>query len=96
MTSFRILLILIFTIVFIFLLGFIDFKIITPLLPLSDDICFYHTNTPPAWVELFYLDSLGHPEPPFTGLHMLILLLMSLILGVYTGIKIDKWLLKRK
>jgi hypothetical protein len=40
MTGGRFLLILIFTILFIFLWEFIDFEIITPLLPLPDDICF--------------------------------------------------------
>jgi ABC-type antimicrobial peptide transport system permease subunit len=95
MTNFRVLLIIIFIIVFIFLFGYIDFEIITPLLPLPEDICFYHTNTPPTWIKLFYLDSMEHTEPPFSVLHILILFLISLILGVYVGIKVDKWLFKK-
>ena len=95
-TSFRILLIVIFTIIFIFLLGYIDFEIITPLLPLPDDICFYHENEPPTWINLFYLDNIGHTEPPFSTLHILTLLLLSFVLGIYAGIKIDKWILSKE
>jgi len=90
----KIFLILTFETIFIFFWGFIDFVIITPLLPLPDDICFYHTNTPPIWVKLFYLDVMEHTEPPFSPLHILLLLLLSLISGFYVGIKVDKWLLK--
>jgi hypothetical protein len=96
MTAFRILLSIIFTVAFCFIIGFIDFEILTPLLPLPNDICFYHTNTPPTWVRLFYLDSSGHTEPPFSGLHLLVLFFVSLLIGVLIAIKLDKWLLKQQ
>ncbi len=96
MTSFRLLLIIIFTALTLFIFGYIDFKILTPLLPLPEDICYYHTNTPPTWVRLFYLDSSGHPEPPFNGLHILTLLVISLTVSIYLAAKTDKWLIKRE
>jgi hypothetical protein len=96
MTALRILLCIIFTAVFIFIIGYLDYKVLTPLLPLPDDICFYHTNSPPTWVRLFYLDSSGHIEPPFSGLHISVLFFVSLFIGVLTARKIDKWLLKRQ
>lgn len=96
MTAFRILLIIIFTVLTLFVFGYIDFNILTPLLPLPDDICFYHTNTPPTWVRLFYLDSSGHAEPPFSGLHIMTLFAISLITSIYLAFKTDKWLTNRK
>lgn len=96
MTAFRILLSIIFTVVFGLIIGYIDFEILTPLLPLPNDICFYHTNTPPSWVKLFYLDSSGHTEPPFSGLHISILFFISLFIGVLTASKLDRWLIKRQ
>lgn len=96
MTAFRILLIIIFTVLTLFVFGYIDFNILTPLLPLPDDICFYHTNTPPTWVRLFYLDSSGHAEPPFSGLHIMTLFAISLTTSIYLAFKTDKWLTNRK
>jgi len=96
MTAFRILLCIVFTTIFCFVFGYLDYKVVTPFLPLPDDICFYHTNTPPTWVTLFYLDSSGHTEPPFSGLHILTLLLISLTVGMLLAIKTDNWLLKRQ
>jgi hypothetical protein len=87
---------MIFTIAFCFVIGYIDYVILTPLLPIPDDICFYHTNTPPTWVRLFYLDSSGHTEPPFSGLHISALFFAGLFIGVLTARKVDNWLLKRK
>jgi hypothetical protein len=95
MTAFRILLIIIFFVPTIFIFGYFDFYILTPLLPLPDDICFYHTNTPPTLVKLFYLDSSGHIEPPFSGLHILTLFAVSLATSIYLAIKTDKWLKTR-
>jgi hypothetical protein len=95
MATFRILLIIVFTILTIFIFGYIDYNILTPLLPLPEDICFYHTNTPPAWVRLFYLDSSGHAEPPFSGLHVMTLFALSLTISNYLAFKTDKWLKNR-
>jgi hypothetical protein len=95
MTAFRVLLILIFFVLTVILFGYFDFYVLTPLLPLPDDICFYHTNTPPTWVKLFYLDSSGHAEPPFSGLHILTLVLVSLTTSFYLSFKTDKWLKNR-
>ncbi|MCL2328462.1 MAG: hypothetical protein FWC39_08105 [Bacteroidetes bacterium] len=95
MTAFRFLLIVVFTIIFAFILGYIDFVIITPLVPLPEDIYCYHEIDPPLWIDLFYLDNMGHPEPPFSGLHMFLLLAISAVLGIFAGVKIDKWLSKK-
>jgi hypothetical protein len=92
MTTFRILLIIVFTFLTILIFGYIDYNILTPLLPLPDDICFYHTNTPPTWVRLFYLDSSGHTEPPFGGLHIMTLFAFSFITSIYLSFKTEKWL----
>ena len=98
MSAFRVLLAMIFTIILILTLGFIDYKVITPLVPLlvplPEDICYYHLNTPPLWIDLFYLDNTGHIEPPYR-LHVILILLSSVLLGIYAAIKVDKWLLKR-
>jgi hypothetical protein len=95
MTAFRILLIAVFTVLTIFVFGYIDYNILTPLLPLPKDICFYHTNTPPTWVRLFYLDSSGHTEPPFSGLHIMTLFAISFTTSIYLAFKADKWLINR-
>ena len=95
MTTFRILLIIVFTVLTIFVFGYIDYYILTPLLPLPEDICFYHTNTPPTWVRLFYLDSSGHTEPPFSGVHIMTLFALCLTTSIYLAFKTDKWLKKR-
>ena len=96
MTAFRILLTLVLSFVFLILLGFIDYKVLTPLLPLPDDICYYHTNVPPIWVRLFYLDSSGHTEIPYSKLHMLTLFTVSGLLGFLTTRMIDNWLIKKR
>mgnify|MGYP000865077738 CR=1 FL=1 len=96
MTGFRIGLIFILLILYLFLFGFIDYQLITPLLPLPDDICYYHENTPPTWIKLLYLDSSGHTEPPFSGLHMLLILLTSLTFSILTEKKLNKWIKNRK
>jgi len=44
---------MVFTVLTIFVFGYINYNILTPLLPLREDICFFHTNTPPTWVRLF-------------------------------------------
>jgi hypothetical protein len=94
MMAFRFLLIVIFTIIFAIIWGYIDFVIITPFVPLPEDSCYYHTIDPPLWIDLFYLDSITHPEPPFSGLHIFQLCALSVVLAIFTSIKIDKWLLK--
>ena len=85
----------VFTILFIVIIGYIDFEIITPLLPLPEDICYYHTHEAPWWVDLFYLDVSGHPEPPFSILHILLLLLISTILAIQASKKLTNYLFKR-
>ena len=101
MSAYRVLVTMIFSVMFsvmfIVILGFVDYIVITPLVELillPDDICYYHTNTPPLWVDLFYLDSIGHIEPPFR-LHVVLVLLLSVFLGIFTAIKLNKLLLNR-
>ncbi len=92
---FRILLIFIFTIIFIIIIGYIDYELLTPLLPIPEDICFYHQNNPPVWIKLFYLDYSEHTEPPYSNLHILTLFAISLTFGIITAKKLNKFLLKR-
>ncbi len=86
----RVLWAMVFTFIFILILGYIDIEIITPLLQFSEDTCFYHMNQAPLWVDLFYLDGTGHIEPLFNGLHLLSLLLISLFFGILLSVKIIK------
>jgi len=95
MTSFRVLLIIIFTVVYLIIIGFIDFNIITPLLPIPEHICYYHENDPPIWIDLFYLDGMGHTEPPYSLLHMSILFLISLFAAILTSKRVDNFLIAR-
>jgi hypothetical protein len=92
MTAFRPSLITMFFVLTVFVIGYFDFYILTPLLPFPDDICFYHTNPPPPFVKLFYLDSSGHVEPPFSGLHILTLFAASLATSIYLAFRTDKLL----
>jgi uncharacterized protein YybS (DUF2232 family) len=73
---------------------YVDFYFITKFLPLPDDICYYHANHPPLWVDLFYLDGMGHTEPPFSGLHIILNLTISLTVGIYVVKKTNKWLVE--
>lgn len=62
----------------LFIIGYIDFCILSPMI-LPEDSCYYHTNKIPVWIELFFLDSSEHTEPPFTSYHILVLLFVCLI-----------------
>jgi len=95
MTTVRILFTIVFTILFLVIISFLDFKVLTPLLPLSDDVCFYHTHIPPTWVNLLYLDSSEHVEAPYNLLHMALLGIVSMALGIVFATKAERFL-KRK
>lgn len=95
MNKFRIVRPILFFGAYLLLVAFISFEIITPQLPLPDDTCFYHTNTPPLWVDLFYLDSSGHTEPPFSLLHMFLILVISIALCFLTERVIRKPIKKK-
>ena len=92
----KILLSIIFSIIYLIVVGYIDFELVTPLFPLPNDICYYHLHTPPTWVRLFYLDNMGHIEPPFSGLHVLILFIISCVLGVTTAIRTVNYRIKKR
>lgn len=80
----NILLIVLFSFLFLVVLGLLDGIIITPLI-LPEDYCYYHTNDIPWWVELFYMNpaSNGHPDGSF--FHLLFLLIISALLGFLTA-----------
>lgn len=82
------------TILFMAGIGVIDVSVLTPLLTLPDDICYYHVNKPPMWIKLFYLDHSGHVTS-VNGLHLLILFLISLVLGSLVTKKIMPVILNR-
>jgi hypothetical protein len=67
----KILLTTLLSIFFIFVIGYLDFVLISPIF-LPEDICFYHTNEAPFLIDLFYLGggNGGYPEPPYNGLHI--------------------------
>lgn len=75
----------------LFIIGFIDLEIITPIVNLPEDICYYHTVEPPIWVEWFYLDSSGHTEFPYSWLHFSMILFLSLSLSGLLAKKTDTW-----
>jgi hypothetical protein len=84
-TSFiKIVLWLLFSVVYLFVLGFLDIAIITPLI-LPEDYCYYHFHDTPWWVEFFYMNpaSNGHPDGSF--FHLVFLLSISAILGFFTA-----------
>lgn len=85
----------VFTVIFMAVIKLLEVKILIPLLPLPSDFCYYHFHKAPMWVELFYLDGMGHLTT-FNGFHLLILFSVSLVLGILTAIKLNKWLLKRR
>lgn len=82
------------TIIYYALIRIVEAKFIIPLLPLPSDFCYYHTHKAPAWVNLFYLDSMGHITT-FNGFHLFVLLLMSVTLSILTIKKIEKKGMKR-
>jgi hypothetical protein len=96
MSAFRILLSLIFTVVFVIIFRYLDITYLTPMLVFPEDFCYYHNHTPPTWIRLFYLDGSGHieTEPLLVGDHFVALLWLSFIPGIILAIKTDKWLLK--
>ena len=75
-------------------LCFIDFYMITPLLPMPQDICYYHSHEPSFFIKHFYLDSSGHIEPPFSAIYMLFLFVLGCWLGYVVNLKWKKFLKK--
>jgi hypothetical protein len=86
---------MIFTLLFMIIIEWLEVKFFIPLLSLPSDFCFYHTHKAPLWIDLFYLDGMGHLTT-FNGFHILVLFVISLGFATLTTIKIDRWLLKRK
>jgi len=70
-------------IVYILVLGYIDFEIITPLV-LPQDPCYYHTHETPVWVEVLYMGigSNGHPDGSIK--HLILIVILSMTLGHFT------------
>jgi hypothetical protein len=86
---------MLFTVPIMLLIGFIDIFIVTPLI-LPEDECYYHFNTPPNLVDLFYLDSTGHIDPLDSKFHLLTLLVLSITFAFLTASRINEWMIKRK
>lgn len=70
-----------FCLIYIIVIGYLDFEIISPLI-LHEDYCYYHNHDSPLWVDLFYLNGDGHPDGTF--LHLNLLILFCIILGYFT------------
>ena len=80
----------------VFFIGFYiaDFFLIPSLLPFPDDFCYYHANTPPLWVDLFYLDNSGHVEPPYSNLHIILFLVIGAFFTFMLTRKVIKLIFK--
>ena len=71
------------SIAYLFIIGFIDFEIISPFI-LPEDKCYYHTHKTPLWVEILYMGEGSNGHPFVTLTHLVILLIISLGLGYIT------------
>lgn len=96
MKSFQISIIVLILPLILIVVGYLDFVIISPNLPINSDICFYHTNEAPLWIKLFYIDNSGHAEPPYGTNHILTLFSICLILSIYLSIKIESLFKQKK
>jgi hypothetical protein len=68
------------------LMSILDDAIITTyFVDLPEDICYYHTHPVPEWVDLYYLNNDEHTEFPYTGRHMLILFVASIISSYFAS-----------
>ena len=65
--------------------------VIYPMLPLPADICYYHMNDAPWWVELFLIDHSGH----LSEMNLFLFFLLAII-STLSGIFISRKLSKRK
>ncbi|MFT4601465.1 MAG: hypothetical protein ACI857_001645 [Arenicella sp.] len=79
----------------LFLLGYIDFEIITPIL-LPEDPCYFHIHKVPWWVDFFYMCAgcNGHPDGSIK--HLLFLLIVSFAMGRFIAVKIRKFKAKKR
>lgn len=87
----KILLTFVLTIVFLFIVSFIESEIISPLF-LPEDPCYYHGREVPYFIELFYMNgaSNGHPEGGF------LLLFIEFALSFLIGYSISKFVYRKK
>lgn len=88
MKALRLFIPIILTIIFCFLIGYLDFNIITPLLNFPNDTCYYHFHTAPNWVKFFYLDGSGHIDPSANLLHISLIFFSGMYFGILASNKI--------
>ena len=81
----------IFTLIIGFIIGYIDFAIISPNLPFPDP-CKYHmpnSENPPFWMEFLYMDSsTSHVDSSPNSNHLSIFALICISLGFIVSRKI--------
>ena len=87
----KIVLTFILTIVFLFVVVFIESEIISPLF-LPEDPCYYPDREVPYFIELFYMNgaSNGHPEGSF------LLLFIELIISFLIAYLISSFVFRKK
>ena len=73
----------IFSLVYVMAISYIDFKIITPVV-LPEDYCYYHTHEIPLWVELLYMNGASGGHPDGSLIHFFLLIILSVFLGMRT------------
>jgi hypothetical protein len=57
---------------------FIDW-ILIPQLFLHNDACYYHNHDAPFLIDLFFVDSSGHVDPPFSLINLSTVVSLSVI-----------------
>lgn len=93
--SWTIALTMVFTLIYIVTLGYLDYEVISPTF-LPDDICYYHEHEAPLLIDIFYIGAGGHTEPPYSPYHMLTLLLTSILLAYWTARRLTKRKMNKK
>ncbi|OYU95785.1 MAG: hypothetical protein CFE21_11650 [Bacteroidetes bacterium B1(2017)] len=71
---------IVFGIINLFVIGYLDFDVLSPLI-LPKDYCYYHLHDIPWWVELFYLSGSSNGHPDGSIFHYFLVFILSLSLG---------------
>lgn len=70
-------------ILFILLVWYVDFEIISPLI-LPEDHCYYHSHPTPYWVDFLYMSGGSNGHPDGSMIHFLLVAIIGATLGHLT------------